>query len=186
MNRFYTGLAIPLGALVLFTLANVWYVQKTARDVRRGWNLVPALVVTREVKPGTRIGREHVVQRAVPEQFATSSLVRPEQFSEVLGHRARFTLTRGEFLLFSSVDVDGAAWFATKDLAAGAPFDAGDFEERRIEAEAFTVWTVREGQFEQLKGTTYQRGIRSGHQLRLSDVSPMQPSGGSPDADSRQ
>lgn len=170
------GVAIPLCVLVVFALANVWYARDRVTRAQRGWNLVPALVVTADVKTGTRLGREHVEQRTVPEQFATSSLVKPEQLPAVLGRRARFHLEPGEFLLFSSVELDGPAWFAKKDLAAGAPFDAGDFEERRLEAEAFTAWTVREDQLEQLKGTTYRRAIRSGEQLRLNDVSAVQPS----------
>lgn len=183
---FAIGVAIPLGVLILFIVGNVWYAKKKVADTKRGWNLVPVLVVSKPISPGMRIGRENVEPRTLPEQFVSASVVTPERFQEVLGHRARFGLGAGETLLFSSVEMDGSAWFATRDISAGAPFDAADFEERRIEAEAFTVWTVREGQFEQLKGTTYERAIRSGQQLRLSDVSPVQPSGGSPNADSRE
>ena len=112
----------------------------------------------------------------MPEQFVTSATVKPEQLGEVLGHPLRFVFAKGEMLTFPRVETDGLAYFAKKDLAVGAAFDEADFEERRVGPEAFTVWSVREGQLEQLKGTTYERAIRSGAQLTLSDVSAVQPS----------
>ncbi|PZR11832.1 MAG: hypothetical protein DI536_15965 [Archangium gephyra] len=178
-STFTTGLLAGVSAgvvlLVLCSLGIVFWARRSTADVKKGWVLVPVLVATTDVLPRTRLAREHVEVRAMPEQFVTPASVKPEQLGEVLGRPLRFVLAKGEMLTFPRVELGGVAYFARKDLAAGAPFDVDDFEARRVEADAFTVWTVREGQLEQLKGAAYERGVRSGTQLTLSDVSAIPP-----------
>lgn len=175
LKGLISGVSVGVVLLVLCSVAIAVWMRNSAVNAKKGWNLVPVLVASADVMPGTRLTRAHLEPRTMPEQFVTSATVKPEQLGEVLGHPLRFVLPKGSMLTWPRVELDGPAWFAKRDLAAGAAFDANDFEARRVPAETFTVWSVREDQFEQLKGTTYERAVRSGAQLTLSDVAAMKP-----------
>ena len=71
-------------ALVLGLLAGVVAysaIKKKEADVRRGWNLVPVVVASQDIPEGTVVTFDMISQRSVPEQFVTSSVVKPDSAS---------------------------------------------------------------------------------------------------------
>lgn len=99
-------------ALVLGLLAGVIAysaIKKQEADVRRGWNLVPVVVATQDIPEGTVITFEMISQRSVPEQFVTSSVVRPESANYLANQKVLVALQAGDPLLWSQFETSKAA-----------------------------------------------------------------------------
>ena len=101
-----------LVALVLGLLAGVvsWTaIKKREHDVRQGWELVPVVVASREIPEGAVITNDMISQRAVPEQFVTSSVVKPESANYVIDQKVLVPLQAGDPLLWSQFETTKAS-----------------------------------------------------------------------------
>jgi pilus assembly protein CpaB len=99
-------------ALALGLLAGIiaWSaIKKKESDVRRGWNLVPVVVASQDIPEGTVINFDMINQRSVPEQFVTSSVVKPDSASYVVGQKILVPLQTGDPLLWSQFETTKAA-----------------------------------------------------------------------------
>ncbi|MFL5319453.1 MAG: Flp pilus assembly protein CpaB [Myxococcaceae bacterium] len=99
-------------ALVLGLLAGVVAysaIKKKEADVRRGWNLVPVVVAADDIPEGTVVTFDMVSQRSVPEQFVTSSVVKPDSASYVVNQKVLVPLQKGDPLLWSQFETTKAA-----------------------------------------------------------------------------
>jgi pilus assembly protein CpaB len=93
-----------LVALILAGLAGAIAfsaIKKKEADVRRGWNLVPVVVAASDIPEGTVITLDMISQRPVPEQFVTSSVVRPESANHVVNQKVLVPLQAGDPILWS-------------------------------------------------------------------------------------
>lgn len=88
---------------VIALVAGYAITQKTKADVRRGWNLVPVVVVSQDIRPGTALTNDVIAQRSIPEQFMTSSYVTPTSVQDVAGARATVELRAGDLLRWSDI-----------------------------------------------------------------------------------
>ena len=79
-------------------------IKKKESDVRRGWNLVPVVVAASDIPEGTVVTLDMISQRPVPEQFVTSSVVRPESASHVVNQKILVPLQAGDPLLWSQFE----------------------------------------------------------------------------------
>jgi pilus assembly protein CpaB len=89
--------------LVLGVGGYAW-LKKKETDVRKGWNLVPAVVAAVDMPEGTVVTYEAISQRSVPEQFITSSVVRPDSAGYILNQRLLTSVQAGDLLLWSQFD----------------------------------------------------------------------------------
>ncbi|MBX5482004.1 MAG: Flp pilus assembly protein CpaB [Myxococcaceae bacterium] len=99
-------------ALVLGLLAGVVAysaIKKKENDVRKGWNLVPVVVASQDIPEGTVVTFDMISQRSVPEQFVTSSVVKPESASYILNQKVLVPLQAGDPLLWSQFETTKAA-----------------------------------------------------------------------------
>jgi pilus assembly protein CpaB len=99
-------------ALVLGLLAGVVAysaIKKKEADVRRGWNLVPVVVASQDIPEGTVVTFDMISQRSVPEQFVTSSVVKPDSASYVVNQKVLVPLQGGDPLLWSQFETTKAA-----------------------------------------------------------------------------
>ena len=99
-------------ALVLGLLAGVVAysaIKKKEYDVRIGWNLTPVAVASQDIPEGTIVTFDMVAQRAVPEQFVTSSVVKPESASYIVNQKVLVPLQKGDPLLWSEFETTRAA-----------------------------------------------------------------------------
>jgi pilus assembly protein CpaB len=100
-----------LVAVMLGVLAGVMAflsVKKKEKEVKAGWNLVPVLVAADAVAEGTVITYDMVQQRAVPEQFVTSSVIRPDSASYIVGQKVLVGLQAGDPLLWTQFETTKA------------------------------------------------------------------------------
>jgi|GEM_PF-2939854 len=96
------GLGVVLTFLVAFMLAFFW-VKKKEHQVRRGWNLVPVVSITEDLPAGTVLTYDHIAQRSVPEQFVTTSVIKPDDAAMSVGKQLVAPMRRGDLLLHSSL-----------------------------------------------------------------------------------
>ncbi len=84
-------------------------IETKKASVRRGWNLVPVVVATRDVPEGTEVTMDMISQRSVPEQFVTSSVVKPDSASYIVNQKTLVPLQAGDPLLWSGFETTKAA-----------------------------------------------------------------------------
>lgn len=84
-------------------------IEREKKRVKAGWNLVPVIVANQDIAEGTAVSFEMVSQRPIPEQFVTSSVVKPDSASYVIGQRVLVPLQSGDALLWSQFETSKAA-----------------------------------------------------------------------------
>ncbi|MFL5320479.1 MAG: Flp pilus assembly protein CpaB [Myxococcaceae bacterium] len=110
-------------ALVLALLAGVVSysaVQRTIHQAKAGWNLVPVTVAADDIPEGTIVTYEMVSQRAVPEQFITSSVVKPDSAQYIVNQKVLVPLQKGDPLLWSQFETTRASEKLSTKLMSGA------------------------------------------------------------------
>ncbi|MFO0600752.1 MAG: Flp pilus assembly protein CpaB [Myxococcaceae bacterium] len=100
----FTPLALALGLMFVGFGVAFSALQKERADVRKGWNLVPVLVASVDLSEGTVVTMEQLSQRSVPEQFVTSSVVKPDSASYVIGQKIQVNVSAGDPLLWSQFE----------------------------------------------------------------------------------
>jgi Flp pilus assembly protein CpaB len=68
-----------------------------------GWKLVPVAVAARDLAEGTVLTAETLAQRSVPEFLFTSSVVKPDATTYVIGQRILIPLQAGDMLTWTAV-----------------------------------------------------------------------------------
>lgn len=101
MFKGKTPLIIALVLGLVAGIVSYGAIKAKESAVRKGWNLVPVAVANQSIPAGTVITYEVVAQRDVPEQFVTSSVVKPETSSYVVGQKVLVDLQAGDPLLWS-------------------------------------------------------------------------------------
>jgi pilus assembly protein CpaB len=84
-------------------------VRKKEADVKRGWNLVPVVVAAVDISESTVVTFDMISQRSVPEQFVTSSVVKPDSASYVVNQKVLVPVQAGDPLLWSQFETTKAA-----------------------------------------------------------------------------
>ena len=98
------GLAISLGMGLLLLIGGLMYVKHERRAIRAGWNLVPVIVAADDIAPDTTLTYDMISQRAVPEQFVTTSIAKPDRANELVGKRLKVPVKAGDPLLWTEFD----------------------------------------------------------------------------------
>lgn len=101
-------LALAAGLMLMGFGVSYSALMKEKADVRRGWNLVPVLVATVDLSEGTVVTMEHLAQRSVPEQFVTSSVVKPDSASYVIGQKVQVAVAAGDPVLWNQFEASRA------------------------------------------------------------------------------
>jgi pilus assembly protein CpaB len=104
--KFLLGLLAGLGAGIFVAgllggAVGYAMIKRAESNARRGWNLVPVVVAARDIPGGEVVTFDAISQRAVPEQFVTSSWVRPDSASYVVNLRTMAPLKAGDGLAWS-------------------------------------------------------------------------------------
>ncbi|MBX7097958.1 MAG: Flp pilus assembly protein CpaB [Myxococcaceae bacterium] len=79
-------------------------VSGTSNAVKRGWTLVSVVVANADIPEGARITQELVSTRAVPEQFVTSSVVKPDSVGYIVDQQLLVPVQAGDPLLWSQFE----------------------------------------------------------------------------------
>ena len=74
-------------------------------DHRHGYNLVPVVVAAVDLPAGTMVTFDMISQRSVPEQYVTSSVVKPDSASYVVNQVIEHSLQAGDPLRWDDFPV---------------------------------------------------------------------------------
>jgi Flp pilus assembly protein CpaB len=134
-SGFVTGLVVGVSCSLILLgscggLAGYAYVKKKTTDARRGWNLVPVVVAAVDIGEGTVVTFDQISQRSIPEQFVTSSVVKPDSASYIVSQRITVPVQAGDPLLWSQFETrkQTPVLFAARDLPIGAKLSEADVE----------------------------------------------------------
>ena len=104
-----TPLAVAAVLAICAGLVSYSSIKKKEADVRRGWNLVPVVVAAADISEGSVVSFDMISQRSVPEQFVTSSVVKPDSASYVVNQKVLVPVQAGDPLLWSQFETTKAA-----------------------------------------------------------------------------
>jgi Flp pilus assembly protein CpaB len=140
------------------------YIKKKEADVRRGWNLVPVVVASQDIPEKTSITFDMIAQRSVPEQFVTSSVIKPESASFIVDQRILVPVQSGDPLLWTQFETQKQmnGLVAARDIPIGVKLAVKDVEERSLDLEDVTPSFVREPERPQILGRTVTAAFRKG------------------------
>jgi Flp pilus assembly protein CpaB len=137
----------------------------SASKARAGWNLVPVVVAATEVPEGTVVTLDMIAQRPVPEQFVTSSVVRPESAAHIVNQKVLVPLQAGDPLLwsqFATTKKKPIVLVAAADIPAGAAIAEKDMAEQEMPEEILTPSFVRTQDRPQVVGRSVAAPFRRG------------------------
>jgi pilus assembly protein CpaB len=94
------------GMLGTLSIALAWVITTSAeRRATRMWNLVPVSVASTDLSEGTVMTMEMISTRAIPEQFVTASVVKPDGYGYVVGQKLLVPVQGGDPLLWSHFEL---------------------------------------------------------------------------------
>ena len=168
------GLAVGLIVACLGSALGFVYVKREAANVRKGWNLVPVVVAAVDISEDTVVTMEMISQRSIPEQFVTSSVVKPDSASYVVNQKVLVPLQAGDPLLWSQFESkkQQVVLFAKGDVTAGSALTEADVEERPMRPELLTPSWVRTEDRPQALGKKLLAPFRKGDPILWTHLEP--------------
>jgi pilus assembly protein CpaB len=113
------GVALVLGGLSAFGVKRYIEQHVEAIEARsRAQRTVKVVVPKEDLAKGTLLQVAHVAVREVPQEWAHSNAITPEQFDRVEGQALAYPVTRGEMLLWSLLEGGRSPSFSAR-LPAG-------------------------------------------------------------------
>jgi len=126
---FIAGLTVGgIGMGLIAGVVSYVVSKREEQGLHRGWTLMPVVVASRQLAPGTRLTLDAVAQRSMPEQLATSSVVKPDSATYVMDQVLIAPLSQGDPLHWaffsSSRPISGSELASPRDSAVWAACDA--------------------------------------------------------------
>jgi Flp pilus assembly protein CpaB len=160
-----TGGAIGFFVAVLVVgVGGYALVKKKERDVRKGWNLVPVVVAAQDIPEDSVVTYEMISQRSVPEQFVTSSVVKPDSASYIVDQRVHVPLQAGDMLLWSQFETRKrtSGLVAARDIPVGVKLKEEDMTSQGMDESLLTPSYVKEPERPQVVGRRVIAAFRKG------------------------
>jgi Flp pilus assembly protein CpaB len=161
LSGFAVGFLVLV--LALFVGGYAW-AQKKVREAKEGWNLVPVVVAAQDIPEGTVVTFDAISQRSVPEQFVTSSVVKPDSVSYIVDQKILVPVQAGDPLLWSQFETKKktGGLVAARDIPVGAKLTEEDMEARGMDPEIVTASYVKEPERPQVVGRPVIAAFRKG------------------------
>ncbi|MGI5865877.1 MAG: SAF domain-containing protein [Myxococcales bacterium] len=83
--------------------------EQEIERLKKSWTLVPVVVANQDLAEGTVIAYDMVSQRPLPEQFVTTSVVKPDSASYIIGQKTLVPMQAGDMFLWSMFETSKAA-----------------------------------------------------------------------------
>ena len=127
---------VVVGAVLVASVAFIALAPRVDA-ARKGWDLKPVVVASRDVAEGQVLTFEDLTQRALPEQFVTPSVVRPEDAPRIVGRAPSMALKQNDVLLwaaFTDYSATDECFSAIASRVSAAKDEARDGALARFEA----------------------------------------------------
>ena len=98
--RSWTTVLVVMAIVGFAALMSYLQQRQALIKARRGWDLVPIVVAGEDLEEGTVLLPSMIAQRPMPSQFVTASVVKPENYSYVVGQKLVVSLKKGDPLMW--------------------------------------------------------------------------------------
>ena len=141
-------------------------------------DLVPVVTAAVDMVEGTVVTFEMLQQRSMPSHFVTSSIVRPDSASYIIGQPLNVAVQKGDALLWTQFEQKPTerkkpVLSAKVDLAPGAVLTAEALEELEVPEVAATGSVVKPAALTNVLGHPLLAGMKKGDLLLWSAVGPQ-------------
>lgn len=134
-----------------------------------GAEFVPVVTAGYDIEEGTLVTFEMLQQRSMPAKFVTSSVVKPDSASYIIGQPINVAVQAGDTLLWSQFErlpSKGTVVLTFRsDLPAGITLSTESFAERQVPAEVATGSVVRPRAVSHVLGHKLKAKVRKGDLL---------------------
>jgi pilus assembly protein CpaB len=114
MLKGKTPLLIALALAIAAGVVAMSAMEVLEAKVTKGWTLTPVAVAAMAIPEGTVVTPEMIQQWRVPEQFVTSSVVRPEKAEYLYDQKVLVDIQKGDPLLWSQFESTKIERLSTK------------------------------------------------------------------------
>jgi Flp pilus assembly protein CpaB len=174
-NGFWLGLLIFAGLLGLSAIVvHAKYGQAFA-EAKAGWNLVPVLVSSVDMKKNHLLNTEDISQRMIPNQFMNANNIGPDSAPVILKSRIRADILHGDFVLWSQfAEVPKVQVLcAAHSIKAGNRLKPSDVEFREVDAALPTPsWVRTQIEVESAMKRESLAPFRKGDPILFSQLAP--------------
>ncbi len=137
--------------------------------------LVPVVMAAVDIEAGTIVTMEMVQQRSIPSMYTTTSVVRPDSASYIIGQKLKVPVQQGDMMLWTHFETMAAEEMTTvvlaaRDLPAGAELTNEVIEQREVPARLATGSVMRPQQMPHLLGQKLKVPVRKGDMLLWSEL----------------
>jgi Flp pilus assembly protein CpaB len=168
------GVAV-VGLLFCFSLV-LWFAKLTNAkiDVSRGWNLVPIIVASTDLSEDSIITTNELSQRMFPEQFVTSSFIRPDSASYIVKQRILVRAMAGDPLYWTDFQTNKnvGVLFALRDVAGGTVLSPSDVGARTVRKALTSPSWVPSDQIEAVANRKVLVAFRKGDPILFTQLVP--------------
>lgn len=144
--------------------------QKAAAVVEE--NLVPIVVAGVDIEAGTLVTMEMLQQRTMPEQFVTTSIIKPDSVSYVVGQRLLVPVQQGDALLWSQFETSKkeTVLVAKTEVPEGTVLTAELLEEKAVLPDLATNSVIKSVALSSVLGTRLTGWLKKGDLLRWAQL----------------
>ncbi len=175
------GLIGFVAAGFLVGMASFVYIQRKVVDARKGWNLVPVVVAATDIPEGTVVTFDMLSQRQVPEQFVTSSVVKPDSANYIVNQKILVPAQAGDLMLWSQFETTKkpSVLVASRDVPVGKTLAEEDVESLGMAKEILTPSYILEQDRPQVVGKRVAAPFRKGDPILWTHFKAEPPAVGS-------
>lgn len=135
--------------------------------------MVPVVMAAVDIEEGTILTMEMIQQRQMPAFYVTSSIIRPDSASYIIGQRLNVPVQKGDAMLWTQFEQMGQnkpALVAKQDLDVGTVLTAAMFEEKQMPEAVVTSSVVKPDSVEHVLGHPVSVGIQKGDLILWTHV----------------
>ncbi len=117
-NLIVLGVAIVVGGFAAFGARYYFEAKQQEFERSTSGETLRLVVASEDLPKGQRLTQQNLASRSIPVDWAQSGAVRPEQFEQIRNLRLAHPVRAGEFIMWSMLEDQNAAPFATR-VSAG-------------------------------------------------------------------
>lgn len=97
-------IAVIMGIVAILMMKN--YVHSQKKQIKKGLDLIPVIVATKNIQKGEILSESNIAQREYPEQYAGARSIRMSNVSLVLGQKVKNNLEKDKPILWSDIELE--------------------------------------------------------------------------------
>jgi pilus assembly protein CpaB len=108
------GVALAVGLLAALAASSYLSNQMAAIEARARGTTVAVIVAKRDIAKGSKLSADNVAVRAVPQDFAHSAAIAPDQFERIEGQMMAYPVKGGEMIMWGLMEGKKVPTFSSR------------------------------------------------------------------------